>query len=102
MQQHMLHTCWHQNFMLFLAHLARTLLWQVEDILNLLHLCIGHTIGLRTHGTGTHVDICCLTEHISLIESIHDVCTNSNSTMLLPHHDIMGLDLLECSLSKIY
>ena len=82
--------------------LTGTLLGEVEDFLNFLHLFESHAVGFRTHRTGTHVDVGSLAEHIGLVEGIHNICSNSHSSMLLPQHHVVSLDLVEGRLCQFY
>ena len=65
-------------------HLAWSFLRKLKHILYLLHSLGCHTVRLRPHTTGTHIDICSLTKDVCLVKSIHNILSYSHSTMLFP------------------
>lgn len=46
-----------------------------------MHLFLRHTIRNETHITRIDINLCRFAQHINLVESIHDIFTNSTSTM---------------------
>ena len=74
---------------------------QLEDLLDFLHVGLGHAIRLGAEVAGTHVDVGGLAEHVRLVEGIHDVGAHSHGAVLFPEHHVVGLDLLERVLGQL-
>ena len=63
-------------------------------------LYTSHTIRLESHALGIDVNLGALREYVTLVEGINHVQALGKDTMLLQHHYIIILQLLQGLLSK--
>ena len=62
-----------------------------------MHLFLRHTIRDETHITRIDINLCRFAQHINLVESIHDILTNSTSTVFFPHDHIVIIEFFNGS-----
>lgn len=67
-----------------------------------MHLFLRHTIRNETHITRIDINLCRFAQHINLVESIHDIFTNSTSTMFFPHNHIIIIEFFNGGFRQCY
>ena len=82
--------------------LARARLGQVEYVLHFLHCLWRHAVWLAAHVACAHIYVCGLTEHVCLVEGIHDVLAYSYCAVFLPQNNIVFLYVFLNDIYRLY
>src|SRR5574344_878103 len=79
----------------------RILSWQIECTSHFRHFLLTHAVGLKSHALGIDVYLGTLRQHVNLVEGVHHVESLGKHSVLLPHHHVIFLKLLESAVGKL-